>query len=433
MTDGAFERLTPPWEAVALKSRDASVAEGSRAVLTINSGPLALEWTAEHHDVEPGKEFSDRQINGPFKYWDHRHKFEQIEGGGCLLEDRIEFELPASFITHVGVDLIREKLKRMFEYRHSVTERDVLLKKTKQVKSKRILVTGSSRVIGSSLVPFLKTQGHEVVRLVRPNSCYSGIEWDPARRVVPSDDLEGFDAVVHLAGDNIAKGRWTNEKKERLRRSRVDSTSFLVDALSALKKPPSVFVAASAIGFYGDRGPEELTEHCRPGEGFLANLCRDWEAAASRAGEIGIRTVNLRIGVVLTPQGGMLEKLLSPFMMGAGGTIGTGKQYISWISIEDVVGAIYHGVTEETLQGPLNAVSPNPCTNDFFTKTLGKILARPAIFPVPASGARIAFGQMADETMLASCRARPMKLESAGFGFRQPELESALRQVLGKL
>ncbi len=304
----------------------------------------------------------------------------------------------------------------------------------KFLSAMRILVSGSSGLIGSKLVGFLTTGGHEVPRLVRADASQDdAIRWDPAAGTIDREILGGIAAAVHLAGENIAAGRWNDERKNRIRTSRVDGTRLLSTALAELQTPPQVLVCASAVGFYGDRADAELDEASDPGTGFLADVCRDWESAAHPARERGIRVVSLRLGVVLSADGGALEKMLTPFKLGAGGVIGSGRQYWSWIALDDVVSAIDHAITHEALDGPVNCVAPNPVTNREFTKTLGRVLRRPTLVPLPAFAARLALGQMADELLLASARVIPKRLQETGYKFRYPELDNALRHALGKV
>jgi uncharacterized protein (TIGR01777 family) len=302
----------------------------------------------------------------------------------------------------------------------------------------RILVSGSSGLIGSALLPFLTAGGHRVIRLVRsqsePSTSIQGEvwSWDPERGTMLSVGQEGLEAAVHLAGANIAGARWTEHQKEMIRDSRVKSTRLLCDLLVRRSPPPKVLVCASAIGYYADRGDEILREESAPGSGFLADVCREWEAATRPAVENGIRVVNLRIGIVLSPLGGALAKMLTPFKLGAGGMMGSGRQYMSWIAVDDVIGAIHFALTHESLRGPVNAVAPNPVSNRDFTRTLGRVLSRPTFVPLPAFAARLALGEMADALLLASTRVEPSRLLASGFTFRYPDLEGALRRVLGK-
>ncbi len=256
--------------------------------------------------------------------------------------------------------------------------------------------------------------------------------WDPSAGIPDPQKIEGFEAVVHLAGENIGKGRWTAAKKDRIRTSRVEGTRHLCAALSRLERPPRVLVCASAIGYYGDRGAATVDETSSPGSGYLPYVCREWEGATVSASNAGIRVVNLRFGVILSSAGGALARMLTPFRLGAGGRIGDGTQYMSWISIDDAVGAIRHVMISENLSGPVNAVAPNAVSNADFTATLARVLRRPALFPMPASAARIAFGEMADALLLASTRVRPAKLIETEYPFRHPDLEGALRHLLGR-
>ncbi|MEP6635405.1 MAG: TIGR01777 family oxidoreductase [Acidobacteriota bacterium] len=295
----------------------------------------------------------------------------------------------------------------------------------------RILLSGSHGLVGKALIKVLATDGHEIFRLVRhaPNSD-SEIEWSPDRYSIALARLNDFDAVVHLAGESIASGRWNEEKKRKIRESRVNGTRLVSDALANLVRPPRTLISASAIGYYGNRGNEQLTEQSAPGNDFLSGVCVEWEKATELAKEKGIRVVNTRFGIILDTEGGALAKMLPPFRMGIGGKIGNGEQWMSWIALDDVVGALKFALTNERLRGPVNLVAPNPVTNADFTKTLGHVLSRPTLFPIPAFGVRFAFGEMADALLLSSQRVAPESLSKAGYAFSYPQLESALRAVL---
>jgi uncharacterized protein (TIGR01777 family) len=294
-----------------------------------------------------------------------------------------------------------------------------------------VAISGASGLIGSALSPRLEAAGHTTRRLVRRAAQNANeITWDPDRAAVDVDGLRDVDAVIHLAGESIAKGRWTAEKKRRIRTSRVDGTRLLVDAIVKLDRKPRALVAASAIGFYGDRGEDRLDETSAPGEGFLVEVCRAWEAATAAAAKAGIRVVNTRLGVVLSGRGGALGTMLTPFKLGVGGKLGDGGQYMSWIALDDVAHAFQFALENEQLDGPVNFVAPEAVTNAQFTKTLGNVLNRPTVLPMPAFAARLAFGEMADELLLASTRVVPARLTEAGFSFEYPQLEPALRHVL---
>jgi uncharacterized protein (TIGR01777 family) len=298
----------------------------------------------------------------------------------------------------------------------------------------RILVTGASGLVGSALVRCLEAEGHTITCLVRrpPRPGGSQVLWNPELGSLDAALVEAADALVHLAGESIAAGRWTRARKAGIRDSRVKVTRRLCESLATFSRPPRVVVCASAIGYYGDRSDEVLTEESPPGSGFLAEVCREWEAACELAVRRGIRVVNLRTGMVLSAAGGVLPRMLLPFRMGLGGRIGSGRQYMSWIALEDLVGVIVHALTCDRLAGPVNAVAPNPVTNHEFTRTLGRVLHRPTFLAVPAWAARLAFGEMADTLLLASGRVVPARLAASGFVFRYAELESALRHVLGR-
>ena len=376
------------------------IENGGRVVLRMRLGPVSRQWVAEHRDYAAGVQFRDVQISGPFAHWEHTHRIEADGRAGCILEDRIEYVLPGGRLGQVfGGVWTKRKLARLFTYRHEVTRQDVLAhyhnRQHNQLnyggKPMKVLVSGASGLVGSALTPFLTTGGHSVTRLVRKDRASVGegeVAWSPAEGRIDQAGLEGFDAVVHLAGENIASGRWTPERKRRIRDSRINGTQVLCDALTQCAQPPKVFVGASAIGYYGNRGEETLTEESSVGEGFLAEVCRDWEAAAAALTDTGIRTALLRIGIVLSPAGGALQKILIPFKLGLGGVIGEGTQYMSCIALDDVVGVIQHALTHAEVSGPINAVGPEAVTNREYTRTLGTVLGRPTLFPVPAFAAR---------------------------------------------
>ena len=297
-----------------------------------------------------------------------------------------------------------------------------------------VLVSGSTGLVGSAVVNTLTAEGHRITRLVRQEAPPGAatIAWEPAAKRLPTPALEGLDAVVHLAGENIAKGRWNAAKKAAIRDSRVQGTRVLCEALAQLVEPPKVLVSASAIGYYGSRGDRVMREESRPGTDFLAQVCQDWEAATKPAVARGIRVVNLRIGVVMAREGGALHKMLTPFKLGGGGVMGSGDQYVSWVALDDLTGIVLHALTNESLAGPVNAVAPHPVTNYELTKTLGRVLKRPTKAWMPTPVVKALFGEMGDALLLSSTRVEPARLQASGYTFRYPELEGALRHILGR-
>jgi uncharacterized protein len=296
----------------------------------------------------------------------------------------------------------------------------------------KILLTGSHGLVGSALRPLLRAQGHDVLALIRdrPVEPRREARWDPATGFIDAQALEGLDAVVHLAGENLAGGRWTASRKAAIRDSRVLGTRLLSQTLAAAAQPPRVLISASAIGYYGDRGEEVLTEATLPGTGFLSQVCQEWEEATGPAAARGIGVVLLRFGVILSRTGGALTKMLPLFRLGLGGRLGHGRQFWSWIHIDDVAATILHAVQEQTLSGPVNVVSPQPVTNAEFTRTLAAVLGRPAVLPAPAFALKLALGEMADAALLSSARVLPEKLQRSGFRYRFPDLRGALEQLL---
>lgn len=397
---GCFERLAPPWESIEILARSGGIDAGARVTLKTSHGV----WVAEHTEYVAGKRFRDVQREGPFRSWDHLHLVEP-DGDGAVLEDRIEYELPYGGLGRaVAGRSVEKRLDKVFAWRHAVTASDVAAHR--DVRPRKIAVSGATGLVGRALLPFLAGGGHEVVALRRGEA-----------------PPEGTEAVVHLAGEPVAQ-RWNDAVKKRIRESRVEATAALVKALPASVK---VLVCASAVGFFGSRGDEVLHEGSLPGGDFLAGVCREWESTAAAA---KARVVNTRFGMVLSPKGGALKKMLTPFRLGAGGRLGPGTQWMSWLSIEDAIGILYQAILDERLSGPLNAVA-GAVTNRDFTKALGRALRRPTVFPMPGFAARLAFGEIADALLLASQRAEPRRLAEIGYRFRHPTLDGALAAILG--
>lgn len=438
---GAFERLTPPWSPARVVERRGGIESGAQVVVEVPVAPLVrTRWRVEHRDYIEGRQFRDVQITGPFARWEHTHRVEPEGNEASVLEDSIAYDFPLPpFGELVGGALARGQLERLFAFRHAVTAAD--LARHARVADRgalRVAVTGSTGLIGSALVPFLTTGGHEVHRIVRgsrpapPGDPASGaIPWDPERGALDAARLEGFDAVIHLAGDPVSE-RWTSERKRAIRESRVKGTGLLARTLAGLERPPAVLVTASAVGFYGDGGDRLLDESSPAGTDFLAAVSREWEAAAAPAAERGIRVAHARFGVVLSPEGGMLGKLLPSFRLYGGGKLGSGRQWLSWIALDDAIGALHHILFTSSLSGPVNVVAPNPVTNEQFGRTLGGVLDRPSAVTVPAFAIRAMFGEMGDTVLLAGQRVASRKLLESGFPFRFPELEGALRWELGR-
>jgi uncharacterized protein (TIGR01777 family) len=431
---GALERLIPPWENVRIVRATGGLQDGAQVELVARLGPLRVRWRAEHYGYDPPLVFRDSQRSGPFARWEHTHRFTPLAAQTCRLTDHVEYKLHGHWWGQMlGGGIVHNQLEQMFAYRQQTTAADLAAHARYAERiPMQVLVSGSTGLVGSALCPLLTTGGHQVTKLVRGEPKPGEAHWDIQAREIDAEALSAADAVVHLAGESIAAGRWNTAKKARILNSRVEGTRLLCEALAKLTRPPQVLVCASAIGYYGSRGDEWLDESSAPGDGFLADVCRQWENATRPASDAGIRVVNARFGVILSPRGGALAQMLFPFKTGGGGVISSGKQFWSWISLDDVVGAIHHALLNENLHGPVNVVAPNPVTNTEFTKTLGKVLRRPTIFPLPAFVARLVLGEMANELLLASQRVRPRKLTETNYEFRHPELETALRAMLGR-
>jgi uncharacterized protein (TIGR01777 family) len=433
---GAFERLIPPWERVTVLERSGGIRDGARTALFVRAGPARFRWVAVHRDYEESRRFVDEQVQGPFSHWIHEHRFEPDGAAATRYTDRIEFGPPFGTVgTAAARWLARPRVERMLAYRHATLRDDLAAHERHRAMPRlRVAVTGATGLIGSALVPFLTTGGHEVIAVSRRRRLRDALHWDPAAGVIDHAGLEGMDAVVHLAGETVGT-RWTEHRKRRIRESRVEGTMFLAEALASLRRPPRVLVSASAMGIYGDRGEEVLTEDGVP-EGaatdFFVELGRDWESAADPALAAGIRVVNPRFGLVLTPAGGALGRMLPAFLLGVGGPLGSGRQWVSWISIDDAVGVIHHALFTDELAGPVNAVAPEPVTGRAFATTLGHVLNRPALLPVPAPALKLLFGEMANTALLSSQRLSSARLVGSGYTARHPTLEVALRHVLGR-
>ena len=432
---GALERLTPPWEPVRVLERTGGLENG-RVVLEISMGPVRQRWVARHRDAIPGQQFVDEQVEGPFARWVHTHRFTPLGPSQCRYTDHIDYELPFGTVGELGAGFVQQKLERLFRYRHATVLADLVQHHRSAMAPLVIVITGATGMIGQNLAPFLTSGGHTVRRVVRSHPAPGDILWDPDRGALDAGQLEGADAVIHLAGEPIAAGRWTADRKRRILESRTCATTLLADTLAGMTRRPRVLVSASAIGIYGDRG-DEVVEETTPlrssGERmFVEQVGQAWEAATEPAERAGIRVVRMRIGIVLSPRGGALVPMMRPVQFGVGGRLGSGQQFLSWIGIDDVIGALYHAVQSEQLSGPVNASAPQPVPNAEFIATLARVLDRPALIPVPAAAIRLLLGQMADELVLTGNRVVPSRLLESGYSFRHPDLEGALRFVLGR-
>lgn len=411
----AINRLTPPWENIAIIEQPKTLAKDQKVHIKLEG---LIDWKLKILDLEEGKSFSDTQISGPFSSWTHEHSMQAINSTSSLLVERINFKLPILNFS-LGEIFIESKLRPLFNYRFKTMLNDLRMHyMNKDTKPMKILISGSSGLVGSALVDFLSSGGHKVSRLLRNET--------------NQEKLEGYDVIIHLAGENIANKRWTEDQKEKISKSRIDGTNAIAGALLKLNTPPSTFLCASAIGFYGDRGEELCNEDSEAGDGFLAETCSQWEKACERLKGKGIRVINTRFGIILDPRSGALGKMLPVFKLGAGGRLGNGKQWMSWIALDDVLGVILHCIINGSISGPVNVVSPNPVTNNEFTKVLGKVLKRLTIAPAPSIALKLALGEMADALLLSSTKVEAKVLKNTGYEFAYPDLEAALRHMLGK-
>ncbi len=429
---GAFERLSPSWQRLEIVDHQGGIEDGARLHFVVRKGPFRLHWVARHQGYVRGERFEDVAERSPFSRWHHVHGFSALGPERARLDDRIEYSLP--LVDKLFGGLAKPMLTRMFRQRHVRTANDLrrhLAEGEGPLAAQRIAMTGASGLLGTELSAFLRTGGHEVVPLVRRASGSNAIAWDPAKQTIDGARLEGFDTVVHLAGESVGQ-RWTEAVKQRVLASRIDGTRLLCETLAAREHKPKLLICASAIGFYGDTEDRWVDERSGPGGGFLSEVCQAWEQATEPARAAGIRVVNLRIGVVLSPRGGALGQMLLPAALGLGGPIGSGRQYFGWIDLDDLLGVILHAIRCESLVGPVNAVAPEPVTQREFAKTLGRVLRRPAFLPLPAVVIRTLFGAMGQEVLLGGQRVRPARLLETGFRFDFPRLEDCLRHQLGR-
>ncbi len=436
--DGALQRLLPPFDTAEVLEATGPFEERRVVVRVQVLGPLWQTLVAQHRGAVPGERFQDVQVRGPFARWEHTHTFLAAPGGSELV-DHIEYTLPFGPLGRViGGGFARARIARMFEFRHQRTREDLARHAAARrgpgtgarMTPLRIAVTGASGLIGTQLCAFLSTGGHRVDRLVRREARPGEIRWDPAHRTLDARALEGVDVVVHLAGENVGGGRWTPTRKRAVLQSRVDGTHTIATAVAQLDKKP-LLISASAVGYYGHTGDTLVDEDAPNGTGFLAEVCKAWEAAADPARAAGVKVVHPRIGVVLSGAGGALAQMVTPFRFGLGGPIGDGRQGFPWIAMDDVVGALHH-LVGAGLEGPVNLVAPSGVRQAEFAKVLGRVLRRPAVLPLPAFAVRAIFGEMGQGILLDGQRVVPRRLLESGYRFVREELEEALRFELGR-
>lgn len=432
---GAFERLSPPWQNVRLLLAPDELANGTQAVLELRKWGLRRQWVAEHFDVREGQGFADRQLIGPFASWEHHHRFLcSDDADTSILEDEVRYAVPGGVFGRLLLGrFVDREVRRLFAYRHAVTATDAARYwRSGFPRQGTILVTGYTGLIGRALCALLRSLGYTVRGLTRTPRSGDDFGWDPAHGQLDPAALKGVDAVIHLAGAGIADRRWTKARRRLLLESRVQSTRLLAEHLAAMEHPPSVLVSISGANWYpldglayDESGPE--------GEGFLAHVCREWEAAAAPAREAGIRVVHPRLAAVLTPAGGALAKMLPAFRGGLGGPLGSGRQSFSWIGLEDVLDILIQSIDDPRFEGPVNVAAPEAVPQREFARTLGRVLGRPAVLPAPAAAVRLLFGRdLADETVLADLHVEPARLKSLGYVWRHATLEDALRHYLGR-
>lgn len=430
---GALQRLLPPWQDVDIIDSPGTIVPGTRVKIRLRAGVFKKNFIAHHTDNVVNSMFRDIQEQGPFRLWEHSHYFESL-ADGCVIHDQVEYSLPLHpFLPACIKNMVRRELTKTFEHRARVLRSDLALHSRYSTKTLRILVSGASGVLGRQLVPLLRTGGHTVWTLVRrdPRPELGEIFWDPDKNIIDTD-LPELDSVIHLAGEYIGLNRWTEQQKARVLESRIRGTELLAKTIANQPTPPESLLCASAIGYYGDSGVEPVNEENGCGKDFISTVCRNWEKSTDAATQRGIRTVLMRLGVGMTPAGGALKRTLGASKLGCIRCCGDGEQFVSWISLDDMIGAILHILKTRSLSGPVNIASPNPVTNAQMMKAIARVIRRPLLFPVPASILRLLYGQMAREILLSGCRADVQKLIASGYTFRYPHFENTLQELLGK-
>lgn len=418
---GSFERLAPPWENVELISRDRHLEAGSQTRFSMRMFGVRTEWLSEHVEYEPQTLIVDMQIEGPFDYWRHMHRFRQVSKNETLMDDFVRYLLPGSRITDaLFKKQFRRRIRSFLRYRSRTLFNDLQVKNTYSTTPLRIVIAGASGFVGTALVAFLTACGHTVLTLSRTKG---DLLWDVSRKTM--DPLPECDVIINLTGENIGRKRWSKKQKKRIRDSRVKSASMLSNAIAAMPKKPRVFISASALGLYPS-SDEKQTESSDAGSTFLSDVCKEWEAATASA---PCRTAMLRFGVVLSTSGGVVKKLQRPFRFSGGAIMGSGRQKVSWIELNDLIYQIYHVIHTETLSGPINACAPEVVSFETFSRALAKKWFRPTWIRIPTRIVRLVFGEMGEETLLRSTNASCEKIASSGFEFAFPTLKEALRHT----
>ena len=439
---GAFERLTPPFDPVKVKKRRGGI-DGGTVHIQMNLGPIPLTWIAKHHSYKKNVQFLDEQISGPFVEWNHKHLFEKLDNQSSKLIDKIDYQLPLEPLGSIfGGSFTKEKIKQMFAYRRNVTKNDLQSQSKYKGKTLDIAVTGGSGLIGTDLVPYLTTAGHSVEKIVRGRPQKGELSWNPRKGTISS--LERKDAVVHLAGEPISKPiggmiplPWTKWKRKEILESRVNGTKLIAEHIASLNNPPEVLVCASAIGYYGDRGDALLSENAKNGNDYFSQVVKEWENAAQPAIDAGVRVVFLRIAPVMSPLGGALQVLGNAAKLGPSPPVAGGKQWWSWISIDDVIDVIYHSIISKKLSGPVNVASPKPVRQKEWASTLanvvwGKLGFVSGLVSVPGFALKTFLGEFGDVLALSSIKVDSSKLANSGYKFRFEDLEDCFRHLLGK-
>ena len=439
---GAFERLTPPFEPVKVKKRKGGI-DGGEVHLQMNLGPIPLPWVARHHDYIKNEQFLDEQVSGPFDSWNHAHLFEKIDAKSSKLIDKIDYKLPFGTVGKTfGGAFAEQKIKQMFAYRRNITKNDLVSQSKYSGSPLNIAVTGGSGLIGSQLKPYLTTAGHSVENIVRGRPQKGELSWNLENKTM--SNLSGKDVVIHLAGEPISKPLggmvplpWTKWKRNEILKSRVEGTKLISEHIASLNNPPKVMICASAVGYYGDRGEDLLSESEESGDDYFSHVVSEWEKAAQPAIDAGIRVVFLRIAPVMSPLGGALQVLGNAARLGSSPPVAGGKQWWSWISLDDVVDVIYHSIINEKLSGPVNVASPNPVRQKEWASTLAKVIwgrfgPLTGLIPVPGFVLKTVLGEFGDVLALSSIKIDSSKLLDSGYEFRFENLEDCFRHLLGK-